>query len=168
MNFRCVCRFTNHFSGSIDSMIFVYLVFFIAAFGSLSLQMIMVCVRKKQFKVCSIWTLNSKLPMTFWLITNSFRPQSIRAVDIAGILQSITIIQMTVITLYLFCYFGDLVTQRFDDVGEGVYQLPWYLLPLELQKHLPMVIAVAQKRVVFRSTREVFRKVSIHKFLFLL
>lgn len=96
--------------------------------------------------------------------------QSIRALNIPGILQSLSAMNSITIALYLFCHFGDQVTQRFEDVSEAVYQLSWYSLPLELQKHLPTVIAMSQKRVFVRgfadtrSTREVFRKV-IHKML---
>lgn len=69
--------------------------------------------------------------------------------------------------LYIFCHFGDQVTQRFEMIGDNVYQLAWYMLPLDVQKQLPMVIALAQKRVYVRgfadtrSTREVFLKVGI-------
>lgn len=88
-----------------------------------------------------------------------------RTFNIPGFTQSVCAISSFVGALYLFCYFGDQVTQRFEDVGDSVYELSWYLLPLDMQKRLPMVIALTQRRVFVRgfadtrSTREVFRKV---------
>lgn len=72
------------------------------------------------------------------------------------------------VSLYLYCHFGDQVTQRFEDIGDAVYQIDWYALPLDMQKNLPMVIALTQKRVFVRgfadtrSTREVFKKVTFN------
>lgn len=69
-------------------------------------------------------------------------------------------------TLFLFCYIGDRVTQRFENIGDAVYQLEWYTLPLDMQRSLAIVIALAQRRIYVRgfanvrSTREMFKKVS--------
>lgn len=90
-----------------------------------------------------------------------------KSMDVPMILQSASLIFLIVTTLYLFCYFGGQVTQRFEDIGNVLYQLDWFLLPLDLQKILPIVIALTQKRVFVRgfantrSTREVFIKVNI-------
>lgn len=70
-------------------------------------------------------------------------------------------------TLYLFCHFGDRVTQDFEAIADEIYHLYWYMLPLDIRKRLPIGIAMAQKRVYVRgfadtrSTREVFMKVTI-------
>lgn len=85
--------------------------------------------------------------------------------DIAGISMSFCLIFVTLFPLYLLCDSGDKVTQRFEQLGDAVYVLDWYKCPLDMQKDLGTVIALAQKRVFVqsfadtRSTREVFKKV---------
>lgn len=67
---------------------------------------------------------------------------------------------------FLFCHFGGKVTQQFEDIGDAVYQLEWYRLPLNMQKNFQVVIALAQKRIYMRgygdtrTTHSVFKKVS--------
>lgn len=67
--------------------------------------------------------------------------------------------------LYLFCHFGNIVTSRFEALGDKLYMLKWYTLPLDMQKDLARVIAISQKRVFvrgyadIRSTRQLFKKV---------
>lgn len=69
-------------------------------------------------------------------------------------------------SLYLFCHFGNLVTQRFEDVGSQISQLAWYKLPLRSQKDYILILALTQKKVYIngfgnaRCTREVFMKVN--------
>ena len=83
----------------------------------------------------------------------------------------ISIIQIAIVVLgslfpfFLFCHFGGNITQQFEDVGEAVYQLEWYRLPLDMQKDIRIVIAAAQKPIYMRgygdtrSTYSVFKKV---------
>lgn len=74
---------------------------------------------------------------------------------------------MVIFWLYLFCHFGDAVTQRFDQLGDEMYQVSWYLLSLHLQNDWPMMIALGQKKVYVQGygsafcTRELFMKVRI-------
>lgn len=83
----------------------------------------------------------------------------------ADILHTMAQVFSNFTALYLLCHIGDQVTQRFQDVGDAVYQLSWYTLPLDVQQHLPITISLTQKRIFVRgfadtrSTREVFRKV---------
>lgn len=72
--------------------------------------------------------------------------------------------------LFQFCHFGNRVTQRYEDVGDAVYRMAWYALPLDMQKRLPVSIAISQKRVYVRggadikSTRELFIQVPTFHF----
>lgn len=72
--------------------------------------------------------------------------------------------------LYLFFHYGESVTSRFDALGDKMYQLNWYTLPLDMQKDLGVVIAISRRRVFvrgyadIRSTRESFRKVISENF----
>lgn len=112
------------------------------------------------------------------LTSDSICSQSLRSGHFTSSLQTLVLILLIMVSLYLYCHFGDQVTQRFEDVGDAVYQIDWYALPLDMQKNLPMVIALTQKRIFVRgfadtrSTREVFKKVGniaieIFKFTFL-
>lgn len=66
---------------------------------------------------------------------------------------------------FLFCYFGGNVTKQFEDIGDAVYKLEWYRLPLDMQKELQTVIALAHKRIYMRgygdmqTTQSVFLEV---------
>ena len=85
-------------------------------------------------------------------------------------MQLLVPILTAVFWLYLFCYFGNHVTQRFEDVADIVYQLDWYMLPLDLQSNLPIFIALAQKKVVLRGlggtqcTFEIFKQIMKNTF----
>lgn len=66
---------------------------------------------------------------------------------------------------FLFCHYGGKITQQFEEIGDAVYQLEWYRLPVKMQNHLRTVIAVSQKRIYMRgfgntrTTHSVFKKV---------
>lgn len=76
----------------------------------------------------------------------------------------------TLLTLYLFCYLGDEITDRFEKISDGFYNLAWYNLPVDMQQCFPMLIAVAHKRVYTQgvtqahSTRETFLQVFLLSF----
>lgn len=67
--------------------------------------------------------------------------------------------------IFLFCHFGGKITEQFEEIGNAAYQLEWYRLPLDMQKHLQIVIALAQKPIYIRgfgdtrTTHSVFKKV---------
>lgn len=70
------------------------------------------------------------------------------------------------------CDFGQKVRNGFDEVADMLYQLDWHELPLEMQKNMPMVLAVAQKNIYigrFGSnitySRPVFKKVTTDVFI---
>lgn len=54
-------------------------------------------------------------------------------------------------SLCAFCDFGERVTQEFGKIEIEFYQLPWYLLSMDMQKKLPFVIAITQKEVVIKG-----------------
>lgn len=68
--------------------------------------------------------------------------------------------------LFLFCHFGNLISERFSSINEEIYLLDWYNLPQKLQKILPTVILITQKEShlnVFGNMHcdyEVFAKVT--------
>lgn len=86
--------------------------------------------------------------------------------NFANIPRYIMAVLALVLWLYVFCEFGQQTTQCFDDLHGTVFGMDWYLLPIEMQKTIPMIISMAQKEVHiqgfgnFHSTREVFMKVN--------
>lgn len=70
--------------------------------------------------------------------------------------------------LYVFCHYGNQVTQRFQDIARAIYQLNWYELPYDMKKTIPMIISLSQKNIYLqglagtRCTLEVFMNVGIN------
>lgn len=94
--------------------------------------------------------------------------QIIETGDMVSILRTLMLAFATLIPFFLFCHFGGNVTTRFQDIGNVIYQLEWYNLPLDMQKDLLPFIALSQKRIYMRgygdtrSTQSVFKKVRIN------
>lgn len=69
--------------------------------------------------------------------------------------------------LFIYCYFGDQVTSRFEHIQLAFYESNWHLLPLELMNCLPYILLSTQKLVYIRGfansscTRETFKMVSV-------
>lgn len=72
---------------------------------------------------------------------------------------------VNIVWLYLFCYLGTHLTEKFSHFGDAIYQLDWYMFPMSLQKDLPIALALVQKGVFLKAyggigcTLEVFQKV---------
>lgn len=47
--------------------------------------------------------------------------------------------------LFLYCYFGERIYQNYLSLGDALYESKWRRLPINLQKSLVMIIAVAQR-----------------------
>lgn len=65
----------------------------------------------------------------------------------------------------LVCEVGQRITDEFRGVDEAFGNVHWYLLPLELQRMLPLIIAYTQEPVIIAffgsasCTRNQFKKV---------
>lgn len=46
--------------------------------------------------------------------------------------------------IFMFCYFGEVVKDQCESVGDRVYQCQWYLFPIEVRKKLPLMLAITQ------------------------
>ena len=72
--------------------------------------------------------------------------------------------------MYLFCEFGERVSNGFDELNDAIYQSDWYTLPLHIKRMLPTVILAAQQPIgirIFgsiRCSRETFKKVKVFLF----
>lgn len=67
--------------------------------------------------------------------------------------------------LYLLCYSGDNLTNRFASLAGEVYQFDWYSLPVDIQRCLLMMLIATQQNVYLRGsggakcTRDSYKKV---------
>lgn len=78
----------------------------------------------------------------------------------------------TIVFIFLFCEFGEHVTQQFEKLNESFYQCDWYLLPIEMQRMFAVILIDTEKLAIIRGyantacTRESFKMViSIDKFV---
>lgn len=70
----------------------------------------------------------------------------------------------TIFWLYLFCYVGNYFTEEFSRLGDAIYQLDWYMLPINLQKDLPIALALVQKDIFLQAYGGIgFTVVNFHK-----
>ena len=69
--------------------------------------------------------------------------------------------------VFAACELGQRFRNAFSDIDDSIFQLDWYLLPYELQKHLPIIVNYAQQPLVVRffgsysCSRDQFKKVSL-------
>lgn len=89
----------------------------------------------------------------------------------SGLPQMISTLSFVILLLFLFCHSGTQVTERFHGIGEEVYALEWYVLPLNLQRNIPMIIALSNNEIYLRGlggyhyTHETFKKVNENSLL---
>lgn len=73
---------------------------------------------------------------------------------------------------FLFCNFGDEVTNRFIDLNDVFYELDWHIYPIQFRKDFPLLLLASKKPIYLRGlaeflcTREVFKKVWHFIFVF--
>lgn len=66
---------------------------------------------------------------------------------------------------YLFCHFGDILTQRYKDMRTITYHFDWHLYPLDTRKSILLMMNLADKKVYlkgfgsFGCDRKVFKTV---------
>lgn len=72
---------------------------------------------------------------------------------------------------FLFCDFGQQVTNQFSEIDDMIYFCDWYTFPEEVQRILPIVMATAEQSVFLEGfanlmcTREAFKKVELSRTL---
>lgn len=49
----------------------------------------------------------------------------------------------------LYCYVGTFTTTQFSNYGDAAYESAWYKYPLNLRKAVQMIIADAQRPLIF-------------------
>lgn len=91
--------------------------------------------------------------------------QSLIDGNISDLSYAVLYLCTTIGQIFLFCYFGDLLTAKFETISEMFYQCNWYLMMLDIQKLMPTILCVAQEPVYLSGigniscTRVVFKRV---------
>lgn len=91
--------------------------------------------------------------------------QCINGLRSVAAIQPAACLNVVMMWLFIYCYFGDEVTSRFDGIETKLYLCNWYLLPLPLEKCIPMIINSTHKPIYLQGfgstscTRESFKKV---------
>lgn len=47
------------------------------------------------------------------------------------------------------------MTSEFEKINESIYSMTWYILPVEVQKKLPAMMATAQREVYLQGFAEI-------------
>lgn len=132
------CRFANRFSKLNNFVICAYFLYMVTSYCSLLLQ-----VNSVILYIDAAFSLNQMcvtFKWTFFLI--SFLASQLMAVgDYVNILRALLPTSGALFWFFLFCHFGNRITQRFDGIGDKLYMMAWYNLPLDQQKALPMIRA---------------------------
>lgn len=71
----------------------------------------------------------------------------ISTVNFSQSIRSLSAIVGLPIWIFIFCFFGDLVTERFLAINDVVYCCDWHLYPIELRKRIPFIMIVSQKLI---------------------
>lgn len=80
-------------------------------------------------------------------------------------IQPAACLNVVMMWLFIYCYFGDQMTSRFENIQSTLYLCQWYLLPNKLEKSIPMILRSSQKSIYLQGfgsnscTRETFKKV---------
>ena len=101
------------------------------------------------------------------MLTIYFRWNQSRGHDgMGGLLRPITLVFWSFASMFLLCEYGQMVTTRFEDIDEAVYQSEWHSFPDKIQRILPTIINNTQQLVIISGfcdveyTRETFDSVS--------
>ncbi|XP_055306350.1 odorant receptor 94a-like [Sitodiplosis mosellana] len=82
-----------------------------------------------------------------------------------GMINPLFVIFWSVAQIYLFCDFGDNVTEKFSDINDAIYECNWYSFPKEVQRIWPFVMVSAQQPLIIQGfgnipcTRQAFKSV---------
>lgn len=73
---------------------------------------------------------------------------------------------MTFAATFLCCEFAQMVTKQFDEFDNELCQCDWYLLPMEIQRMLPIFMSCTQQPAIFHGygqiegSRDTFKTVN--------
>lgn len=53
--------------------------------------------------------------------------------------------------IYLFCEFGESVSNHFYEFNNAIYQCDWYLFPLDVRQMLPLIMMNSQQSITLQG-----------------
>lgn len=62
----------------------------------------------------------------------------------------------SLVTLYVYCYAGSMMTVHFEELADVVYQSKWYEYDPQIRKCLVLLIANCQKPMVFNGFKLIY------------
>lgn len=72
------------------------------------------------------------------------------------------------LNLFVYCYFGKLATESFEQMADSLYESNWSNLPVRLQKYVLLIILNTQRPLRYHGFHlayldlETFSRVSFH------
>lgn len=51
--------------------------------------------------------------------------------------------------MFTYCEMGEQISNHFDEIENGFYQLDWHLLPIEIQRMMVMILMVTKQPMQF-------------------
>lgn len=67
------------------------------------------------------------------------------------ILILIAISLMGLMNIFLYCYFGKLATESFEDMCNCLYEFKWHKLPVKQQKYIIPMMVTAQRPLYYHG-----------------
>lgn len=83
------------------------------------------------------------------------------------LIQPIALSYLSFSAIFMYCEFGEHVTDRFDEINDALYECNWHLFPYKIQKMLPIIMIGIAKPVKISGfgnisfTRETLKMVFI-------
>ena len=76
--------------------------------------------------------------------------QQIKHIDLSALIILIGGLASTA-NLFLYCYFGTLATESYENMADCIFESNWLKLPVDSRKYLIVMIANAQRRIYYHG-----------------
>lgn len=80
-----------------------------------------------------------------------FRFQLIASGAVQDIAHSILSIIYCIAASFLVCFYGQKITNEYENIEQSIYLMAWHLMPFGIRKKLPTMQAMAQRPVNLRG-----------------
>lgn len=87
-------------------------------------------------------------PQSEWIAQPIWFFQHVQSLDYL-LLQSIMTTLALILIIFIFCYYGNMVTWECHLVSISAYDTLWYLYPIQMQKHIILIMQRSQRPFLF-------------------
>lgn len=63
----------------------------------------------------------------------------------------VTISSLGLLNIFLYCYFGKLATESFEEMSNSLYESNWYKLPIKQQKYILLMMVNAKRPLYYHG-----------------